>query len=345
MPIPYICHWLSAFQRQLHPANITRAIYRLCSQPLSDFSPCLSRKSTFTSIVSAKERVQQLCNQLSRTNTMSSSNTSAQALDNEQQIDPTSASASAGQSGEINIDKNVEDTFNQLGTKPPVIREAHPKFHHDVPPNAIHKQEFSVFLAGSIEMGKAILWQKRMASLLQHLPISVYNPRRGEWNSASTAEQRKKDFHVQVDWELNALETASVICFFFDQATLSPVTMFELGLWSQSKKVVVCCNRKFWKWGNVEHVCVRYGIPLAESFEELTPLILAMLREKGMMLDKKGDLTNDAQLEDKEWAPGPELLHEAALQKLDPVVEKEKEERRKLEEAAAQAAAQAAAES
>lgn len=72
---------------------------------------------------------------------------------------------------------------------------------------------------------------------------------------------------------------------------MSPVTMCELGLWAHSGKVVVCCDRRFWKSGNVELVCERYGVPLVNSFAEMVPLVEAKLRTKGMMLDKMGNVT------------------------------------------------------
>jgi nucleoside 2-deoxyribosyltransferase len=180
-----------------------------------------------------------------------------------------------------------------------------------MPPDAIHRQAFSVFLAGSIEMGKAVKWQSRMASLLQHLPISVYNPRRGHWDPKATPEAKNKDFRHQVEWELNALEEASVICFFFDHDTMSPVTMCELGLWAASGKVVVCCNKQFWKSGNIHIVCERYGIPLVQEFGELQPLIVAMLGQKKMMLDSNGDLTEDPKKQDRSKLLGVDVLVEA----------------------------------
>ena len=190
----------------------------------------------------------------------------------------------------VNIDAEIEDKFNQLPTLPEPAPKAHADFAHCMPPHAPVYRKFSVFTAGSIEMGKAVQWQKLMASMLSHLPITVNNPRRGHWDPNATQEAKNTEFRHQVEWELSALEQADVICFFFDVNTMSPVTMLELGLWAASKKVVVCCDKRFWRGGNVDLVCQRYGIPFVQTFAELVPAVEAMLKSKGMELDADGNL-------------------------------------------------------
>jgi nucleoside 2-deoxyribosyltransferase len=92
----------------------------------------------------------------------------------------------------------------------------------------------------------------------------------------------------QVSWELAALDACDVICFFFDWATMSPVTMMELGLWARSGKCVVCCDDgegRFWKGTNVRMVCERYGVPHVRRFEDLVGEVRKMLVKKGMQMD------------------------------------------------------------
>jgi hypothetical protein len=190
----------------------------------------------------------------------------------------------------IDIDAAIEDEFNQLPPLPFPLPKPHPQFIHCMPPEAPVYREYSVFLAGSIEMGKAVQWQKHMATLLSTLPITVNNPRRGHWDPAATQEAKNESFRQQVEWELAALEKADVICFFLDVNTRSPVTMLELGLWAHSKKVVVCCDKRFWRAGNIHIVCERYTIPSVQHFEDLLPAVKNMLEEKGMKLDENGDL-------------------------------------------------------
>lgn len=120
-------------------------------------------------------------------------------------------------------------------------------------------------------------------SFVCNLPLTLYNPRRDAWDPTITPSAKTAAFRTQVEWELDALKKATVIAFFFDHATMSPVTMCELGLWAHSGKVVACCDRRFWKSGNVELVCEGYGVPLVHTFSELVPLWKAKLRTKGMV--------------------------------------------------------------
>ncbi|USP79907.1 hypothetical protein yc1106_07181 [Curvularia clavata] len=203
-------------------------------------------------------------------------------------------------SGSVDIDRDVEDVKNQLPPLPSPLPTPHKDFVHCVPPHAPTYRKFSVFTAGSIEMGNAVQWQKHMTALLSHLPITVCNPRRGHWNPNVTPLARDEDFRTQVEWELAALEQVDVICFFFDVMTKSPVSLLELGLWAGSGKVVVCCGDDYWKGGNVELTCRRYDIPFVKSFTELVPAVEKMLVEKGMVLNDKGDLAEENVHVDKE---------------------------------------------
>ncbi|KAH8622827.1 hypothetical protein IG631_22576 [Alternaria alternata] len=191
------------------------------------------------------------------------------------------------------IDEVVEDEMNQLPPWPSPVPTPHKDFVHSNPPDPPTYRKFTVFTAGSIEMGKAVNWQPLMVTMLSHLPITVCNPRKGSWDQSITQQAKDELFKQQVVWELGALEQADVICFFFDTVTLSPVSLLELGLWAASGKLVVCCGDRYWKSGNVHLVCERYDVPRAESFEELVPLVEKTLKKKGMELDDKGDLIGE----------------------------------------------------
>jgi len=198
--------------------------------------------------------------------------------------------AAAVDTEKFDIDGEVEDIYKQLPPLPSPLPKQHKDFVHSNPKGEPQFRKFTVFTAGSIEMGKAVQWQNRMATMLSDLPITVCNPRKGQWNSAVTPEAKHQDFRDQVSWELAGLEQADVIIFFFDVATKSPVSLLELGLWAGSDRVIVCCNDKFWRQGNVKITCERYGVPMVGSFAELVPAVKDMLYAKGMRLDENGDL-------------------------------------------------------
>lgn len=128
-----------------------------------------------------------------------------------------------------------------------------------------------IFLAGSIEMGAADDWQARMTAALRHLDVLVLNPRRESWDAGWEQSMDNPKFVEQVDWELNALDDADIILMYFVPGTRSPVTLLELGLHAAQNpdKLFVCCPEGFWRKGNVDVVCDRYGVQQARDLNEL----------------------------------------------------------------------------
>lgn len=146
------------------------------------------------------------------------------------------------------------------------------------PNNYDLKNKYGVFLAGSIEMGKAKDWQKEVTEQLKDMKdIVILNPRRDDWDSSWKQTIENKQFREQVEWELKAQEEATVIAMNFCEETQSPITLLELGLFSNwhykqnggQKYMIVHCPEGFWRKGNVDIVCARYGIEQAESIEAL----------------------------------------------------------------------------
>ena len=127
----------------------------------------------------------------------------------------------------------------------------------------------SIFLAGSIEMGIAEDWQKDLGDWLLSKNYNVFNPRRKDWDSSWIQTYENPNFSQQVKWELNALEKADTIIMYLDPSTKSPISLLELGLHANSKKLLVVCPDGFYRKGNVEVVCSIYDIPLFNSIEEL----------------------------------------------------------------------------
>jgi hypothetical protein len=125
-------------------------------------------------------------------------------------------------------------------------------------------------------MGKAVDWQSELTRALEHLPVTILNPRRDDWKEGWVQDISNKQFKEQVDWEMDHLNKADVIALYFQPGTLSPISLLELGMHAADssiggtgKKLVVCCPDGFWRRGNVQIVCQRYGVPLVETREEL----------------------------------------------------------------------------
>ena len=139
------------------------------------------------------------------------------------------------------------------------------------PPNEIKKIDgyATIFLGGSIEMGKAIDFQRMVIDSVGNKPYIFYNPRRSDWGSSWVQSKDNPNFRGQVEWELNALEEADVILMYFDPNTKSPISLMELGLFASSGKMIVCCPEGFWRKGNVDIVCEKYGIKQVDTLEDL----------------------------------------------------------------------------
>lgn len=127
----------------------------------------------------------------------------------------------------------------------------------------------SVFLAGSIEMGRAENWQQTLEDSLKDLDITILNPRRDDWDSSWLQSIDNPKFREQVEWELLAQELASIIAMNFSPGTKSPITLLELGLFAWSNRLIVHCPEGFWRKGNVDIVCEYYGIKRVSTLAEL----------------------------------------------------------------------------
>ena len=139
-----------------------------------------------------------------------------------------------------------------------------------IPENA--DTDYTLFLAGSIEMGTAEEWQTRISLYLADKNVLIFNPRRQDWDSSWEQKIENDKFREQVEWELNALEEVDKILIYFDPETKSPISLLELGLHAKSGKVVVCCPEGFWRKGNVDIVCKKYGILQIKRLNEIRDL-------------------------------------------------------------------------
>lgn len=134
----------------------------------------------------------------------------------------------------------------------------------------------TIFLAGSIDMGKAENWQQRVERALQEFSdITIYNPRRDDWDSSWIQDISNPQFKEQVTWELEHLESANLVVFYFDPAGPAPITLLELGFFglTEPAHTIVCCPEGYWRRGNVQIACDRYKIPLVDNIDEFMKII------------------------------------------------------------------------
>jgi hypothetical protein len=126
----------------------------------------------------------------------------------------------------------------------------------------------SVFLAGSIEQGKAVDWQADAARSLQINGFNVFNPRRNDWDSSWKQEFVDPQMNQQIGWEDNALNLADYIIFYLQPGTQSPISLFEFGKFLHSGKVLMVCPKGFWRKANVDFECAKYNVPQFDTVDE-----------------------------------------------------------------------------
>lgn len=130
-----------------------------------------------------------------------------------------------------------------------------------------------VFLAGSIEQGAAPNWQARVCAELSDVTGSALNPRRPDWDASWKQHKGAPLFREQVQWELDLLERADTIVMYFAPDTKAPISLLELGLYASSGKLVVVCPEGYWRKGNVDIVCERYGVTQVDDLAALIAIL------------------------------------------------------------------------
>jgi len=80
-----------------------------------------------------------------------------------------------------------------------------------------------VFLAGSIEQDTATKWQTDLIDYIKRHTsdrrVTLFNPRRDEWDASWEQDKENPEFYKQVTWELGALDHADVIALYLDPNT------------------------------------------------------------------------------------------------------------------------------
>jgi hypothetical protein len=157
-----------------------------------------------------------------------------------------------------------------LIVKPPIFRYK--------PAEAVQP---TLFLAGSIEQGKAENWQAILTERVKNSYSMIYNPRRDGWDASWPQTIDDPNFNPQVNWELDMIDYADVIAFYFDPNTQSPITLAELGRVSALKPEVahVCCPEGYFRKGNVDIMCERYHMRSYKSLKELADGLVASATE------------------------------------------------------------------
>jgi len=107
------------------------------------------------------------------------------------------------------------------------------------------KEKLAIFLAGGID--RAPDWQKDAITYIKSeyskLDLAILNPRRSTPFSREDYEARSE----QVKWEFMHLRYANVILFWFPDNAPCTTSLFELGYWLNTSKVVIGINPGHYK--------------------------------------------------------------------------------------------------
>lgn len=126
---------------------------------------------------------------------------------------------------------------------------------------------YQVFLAGAIDMGKAVDWQAQVIDMLQDCRnMSIYNPRRKEAFTPDMLDE-------QIKWELKRLDAADRIFMWFPRESLAPISFFEAGLFWNSDKLIVGAEQGFYRRRNLEITMQHYLGDVGTVYDNLDDMV------------------------------------------------------------------------
>lgn len=141
-------------------------------------------------------------------------------------------------------------------------------------------QHPTIFLAGSIDMGKAVNWQQETEKVLEPYLGTIFNPRRDDWDSSWEQTVKNPQFKEQVSWEWKHLEDCDYILCYFAPKSEAPITFGEFTRHFDSGKIFVACAPDWWRRGNVEVLCDLAGIPCYETLDEARDAMIKVIESK-----------------------------------------------------------------
>ncbi|KAI0429366.1 hypothetical protein F5Y09DRAFT_310632 [Xylaria sp. FL1042] len=136
----------------------------------------------------------------------------------------------------------------------------------------------TIFLAGTTTPTEERDWREHLSELLAGEPLTIYNPLRPDWDSTWREDISFEPYREQVEWELDMQEAADIMVVYFHPASKAPISLLELGLCAKTGKAIVVCPDGYWKRGNVQIVCLRYGIEIVDDVNALKDAVMRKVR-------------------------------------------------------------------
>ncbi|KAK4466865.1 hypothetical protein QBC42DRAFT_258200 [Cladorrhinum samala] len=141
----------------------------------------------------------------------------------------------------------------------------------------------SIFLAGTTTPTDGPDWRDILISAISHLPVTVFEPTRSDWDSTWEEDIKCPKFREQVEWELDMQERSDVVVIYFGPNTKAPISLLELGLVARSGKAIIGYHKQYEKRGNLQVVALKFGIKIAEvdgNYDKLLELVTKTTNEQ-----------------------------------------------------------------
>lgn len=134
----------------------------------------------------------------------------------------------------------------------------------------------SVFLGGTIDMGKSFDWQRHVIDSMTAYRLNVYNPRRPGFTTFDDEEQT-----YQIEWELFYLDKVDHVMMVFLDGSKAPISFLELGMLLKSapEKLIVVCSENFYRAKNVHITCKQHGVTPVSTISEAVMILKTRLEK------------------------------------------------------------------
>jgi len=137
-------------------------------------------------------------------------------------------------------------------------------------PNEYNSLErYTIFLAGSIDEGRARPWHLEVVKALDPFDILILNPKREEWDASWEQSADNPQFREQVTWEFKAMQNSDMILFVFTEESKAPVSMYEYGRFAHIKDSLICVEEGFYRQGNLDLYSSFDEIPIYHNLDEM----------------------------------------------------------------------------
>lgn len=138
--------------------------------------------------------------------------------------------------------------------------------------------EKSIFLAGTTSKVDTSDWREALSTSLSDVPVTIYNPYRADWDSSWREDIDFAPYREQVEWELDKQDEADIVVVYFHPATQAPISLLELGMCARaSAKAIFVCPEGYWKRGNVQIFCKRFGVEMVDNVDGLREAVVQRL--------------------------------------------------------------------